>query len=126
MYGLGVGMLSKTDSGTPKFLAKISLGVWASQSSILNVVLQSSQWKCVSHTCTWICVPNFVEIALIKDEEELVPIFKTLYGMGDTLGEVPDVTIVQLFSLIFPVFVDCRDKDAAFVYKSPFSLKYSL
>lgn len=39
MYGLGVGILSKTDSGTPKFFARISLGVCASQSSMLKVVL---------------------------------------------------------------------------------------
>jgi hypothetical protein len=36
---LTLGMLSKTDSGTPKFLATTSLGVWAIQSSTLNVVL---------------------------------------------------------------------------------------
>jgi hypothetical protein len=46
MYGLGVGRLSNTDSGTPKFFARISLGVCASQSSMLKVVLLSMlTWK---------------------------------------------------------------------------------
>lgn len=39
IYGFFSGTLSKTDSGTPKFLARIDLGVFAIQSSRLKVVL---------------------------------------------------------------------------------------
>lgn len=39
MKGSFLGRLSNTDSLTPKFLARIDLGVWISQSSIWNVVL---------------------------------------------------------------------------------------
>ena len=39
MYGLGEGMEEKTDSGRPKDLARIDLGVLESQSSRLKVVL---------------------------------------------------------------------------------------
>ncbi len=39
MYGFAAGTLLKTDSLTPKFLARILLGVCATQSSILKVVL---------------------------------------------------------------------------------------
>ena len=42
MFGCGLGMSSKVDSGTPKFLARTSLGVCASQSSMLKVVLRAS------------------------------------------------------------------------------------
>ena len=38
---LTLGMLSKTDSGTPKFLATTSFGVWAIQSAMLKVVLRN-------------------------------------------------------------------------------------
>lgn len=39
MKGSSLGRLSNTDSLTPKFFAKMDLGVWTSQSSIWNVVL---------------------------------------------------------------------------------------
>lgn len=39
MKGSVSGRLSNTDSLTPKFLARMDLGVWTSQSSIWNVVL---------------------------------------------------------------------------------------
>lgn len=39
MKGSFSGRLSNTDSLTPKFLARMDLGVWTSQSSIWNVVL---------------------------------------------------------------------------------------
>lgn len=38
MKGLGDGVESKTDASTPKFLARMFLGVWVIQSSMLNVV----------------------------------------------------------------------------------------
>lgn len=39
MKGSFSGRLSNMDSLTPKFLARMDLGVWTSQSSIWNVVL---------------------------------------------------------------------------------------
>lgn len=42
MYGSGVGTVSKMVSLTPKFLAKIDLGVWMIQSSTAKVVLWPS------------------------------------------------------------------------------------
>jgi hypothetical protein len=42
--------------------------------------------------------------------------------MGDALGEVPYITIVELFGLVFAILVDGRDKNASLVYKGPFGL----
>lgn len=42
--------------------------------------------------------------------------------MGDTLGKVPNVAIVQLFSLIFAILVYRGDKHSSFVNKGPFGL----
>lgn len=41
--------------------------------------------------------------------------------MGSTLGEVPDVAVVELLDLISAEFVDGRDEDRAAVDKAPFS-----
>jgi hypothetical protein len=40
MYGLGEGKEANVDSGRPKDLARMDLGVRASQSARLNVVLR--------------------------------------------------------------------------------------
>lgn len=47
MKGSFSGRLSNTDSLTPKFLARIDLGVWTSQSSIWNVVLILGMFRLV-------------------------------------------------------------------------------
>lgn len=47
MKGSFSGRLSNTDSLTPKFLARIDLGVWTSQSSIWNVVLVLRMFRLV-------------------------------------------------------------------------------
>ena len=43
MYGSVAGDAAKTEASTPKFLARMSLGVWATQSGRLKVVLIGQQ-----------------------------------------------------------------------------------
>lgn len=88
---------------------------------MLNVVLELSQQK-VSTVPRLRYVPDFVEISLVKDQQELVFILKALYSMGDTLGKVPNIAIVQLFGLVFAILIDRRDEDATFVYERPLGL----
>lgn len=44
MYGSVAGTVSKTEALTPKFCASIALGVWATQSSTMNVVPDASKF----------------------------------------------------------------------------------
>jgi hypothetical protein len=46
MYGFFSGIFSNTDSGTPKFFARIDFGVLATQSSRLKVVLRKEFRTC--------------------------------------------------------------------------------
>lgn len=63
-----------------------------------------------------------VEVAVVEDEEELVLVAEAGDGVGDALGEVPDVAVAELDGLVDAVFVDGGDEDATGVDEAPFSL----
>ena len=68
--------------------------------------------------------PSLVKVAIIKDQEEL-GILGGVNRVGDTLGEVPDITVANLLSLVDAVLVDGRDNDFAGIQEAPFSLLVS-
>lgn len=87
-----------------------------------------------------------VEVAVIKDKEELVVIIQTtgrypvsykrigggvnlglpLDSVGDALWEVPDISVVQDGGFINAVLIHSRDKDAASIDEPPFGLGVTL
>jgi hypothetical protein len=63
-----------------------------------------------------------VKVAVIEYEEILVLITETLDGMGDALGEVPDIAKAELLVYITTILVDSGYEHLAAVYKAPFGL----
>lgn len=66
---------------------------------------------------------GLVEICLVKDKKILVLLFETLDGVSGTLGEVPDITIVELLNLVLAIFVDGRDQNRSVIYDTPLGLE---
>lgn len=68
-------------------------------------------------------LPNLVKVRIIEDKEVLILILESLNGMRDTLGEVPDVAVVECLYLVPPQLVDGRDEDGTRVDEPPFRLR---
>lgn len=98
----------------------MSLGVWLIQSSTMKVVLRlvSSHWQ-----RGWAGdLPNLVKVGIVKDQEVLVLIGETLDGVGGSLGEVPDITIVKDFFLVSAILIDGGNENGTLIDNAPFSL----
>lgn len=67
-------------------------------------------------------IPDLVKVTLVKDQEELVLVLETLDGVGEALGEVPDVTVLEGVDLVGAVLVDGGELDASLVDDSPLGL----
>lgn len=65
---------------------------------------------------------GLVEICLVKDKKILVLFFETLDGVSGTLGEVPDITIVELLNLVLTIFIDGRDQNGPVIDDTPLGL----
>ena len=67
-------------------------------------------------------LPGRVKVSIVEHEKILVLIFDTLNGVRNSLGEVPDVAVTQLLSLVDAVFINGRHDDFARVDDTPFRL----
>ena len=67
--------------------------------------------------------PSLVEISIIKRQEELVLVVESLYSVGDTLGEVPNVSKVEFLYLVASKLIDGRDEDRSCIDETPFRLR---
>lgn len=90
---------------------------------MLNVVL-ARQWDSIISGDESNYSPGLVKVAFVKDQEEL-GVLGGVNRVSDTLGEVPDVTVANLLSLVDAVLVDGRDNDFAGIQETPFSLLVS-
>lgn len=66
--------------------------------------------------------PDLLEIAIIKGKQVLVLVIETLNVVGNTLGEVPDVTGLQHLSREASILINTSEKERSIVNKSPLSL----
>jgi hypothetical protein len=133
MNGNVFGTESKTFSGSPKFLARIDLGVCAIQSSTLKVVLPRKEsrsadvltWTRViegpDQTSEWHGLPLRIKVTIVKCKQELILIVEPLNGVADTLGKVPNIANSQFSKLKLAVLVDSRDHEPASVDEPPLS-----
>lgn len=64
-------------------------------------------------------LPNLVEVRVVKNQEELVLILQPLNGVGNTLGEVPNVAKVERLDLVSAELVHDGNTDGAGVDKAP-------
>lgn len=67
-------------------------------------------------------LPGLVKVTLIKDQEELVVIVKPVDSVGNTLGEVPNVTVAELLDLVDAILINSRDNHSACIHEAPFGL----
>jgi hypothetical protein len=67
-------------------------------------------------------LPDFLKVAVVKNEEILVLVAQTLDVVRDTLGEVPDVALFKLLGCPAAVLVDGGEEEGALVDEAPFSL----
>lgn len=79
--------------------------------------LRGVRYPVVDHECCSRCV----EVSVIEGEEIFILVAETLQSVGFAFREIPDITRLELFDLIFPVLVDCRQQKLASVHVSPFS-----
>lgn len=84
MLGKDGGTLSKTDSLTPKFCAKMARGVCAIQSSTLNVTPEPS--KLPEENLAVVIGRRGSKQTIVEDEEILVLLIETLHCVCDTFG----------------------------------------
>lgn len=75
---------------------------------------------CLDSACCYL--PDLVKIRLVKDEQKLVLVLKALHRVRDTLGKIPNVTVVELLALVYTILVNRRDNNAAGIYNAPFGL----
>lgn len=68
-------------------------------------------------------LPRPIKITVVKHQEVLVLVGDPLDRVGHTLGEVPDVAVVERVHLVDAVLVDCRDDHLASVDKAPLGLE---
>ena len=71
---------------------------------------------------TWRYEPNFVEVGLVKDQKIFILLIQTLDGVSSSLGEVPDIAVVELLNLIPAELIHSADEDPACIDESPFGL----
>lgn len=71
-------------------------------------------------------LPNLVKVGIVKDQEVLVLIGETLDGVGSSLGEVPDITIVENLFLVAAILINGRNKNRALINNTPFGLFVSV
>ena len=69
------------------------------------------------------CDADGVEVTLVEGEEVFILVFDALDGVCLAFGEVPDVTEVEGFDLVFALLVDGGDDDGALIDETPFSLE---
>jgi hypothetical protein len=74
------------------------------------------------HKAMGIDSPSFLKVAVIKYEKIFVVVFKTVNGVGNTLGEVPNVAEAELGRLVDTILVNNRDEDFTRIHYAPFSL----
>jgi hypothetical protein len=67
-------------------------------------------------------LPDLVKVGVVKDQEVLVLIGKTLDGMGSSLREVPDIAIVENLFLVPTILINGRNKNGSLVDNTPFGL----
>ena len=67
-------------------------------------------------------IPDFLKVTVIESKKVFVFVLQTLDIMGNTLGEVPDVSRVELLSGESTVFVNTSEEKRSVVDKAPFSL----
>ena len=67
-------------------------------------------------------VPGLVKVSVVKDQKELVVVFQSVDRVGNTLGEVPDVTVFELNVLVAALLIDGADQNASSIHETPFSL----
>lgn len=68
-------------------------------------------------------LPDLFKVAIVKDKEVFVLFIQALYIVRNTLGEVPDVSRVELLSGETPILIDSREEERSVVDETPFSLK---
>ena len=68
-------------------------------------------------------LPNLVKVGIVKDQEVFILLVESLDRVGGALGEVPDVTIVEILNLVSTEFIDSGNLDGATVDNTPFSLE---
>lgn len=143
MKGSFSGRLSNTDSLTPKFLAKIDLGVWTSQSSIWNVVLILRVIRLVKGRYKRGVIglaelPESVKVTTVKHKQDfsliadtclmsaevVKPIFVlvqiTLDCMRRSLWKVPDITLIHVINLVSSLFIHSGHPHRSGKHISPF------
>jgi hypothetical protein len=106
----------------------MDLGVFAIQSSMLNVVLLTRQLRRQreSHTCKGNHAPDFVEIAIVKGQKVLVFVIEAVDGVCLAFGEIPNVAVAQLVHLVLAVLVHRRHEDATCIDEAPLRLAPSV
>jgi hypothetical protein len=125
MYGSEVLMVSKTDSLTPKFWARMALGVCATQSSTMKVVPTASKSPGACETLRLRGMGGEVEresLTVVENDEGFVLIIETLDRVCRSLGEVPDIAHIEGIDLVVTVLVNGGDHHAAGIDVGPFSL----
>lgn len=66
--------------------------------------------------------PRGIKVGVVKHQEKLVLVLETLDRVGGTLGEVPDVAVVEGLELGGALLVNDGDEDGSGVDKAPFGL----
>ncbi len=69
------------------------------------------------------CLPRRIEVSTVKHEQVLVVGTDALDRVGKTLGEIPDVAVVERLCLVYTILIDGRDLDGTVVEEAPFSLR---
>lgn len=64
--------------------------------------------------------PDFLKVTVVESEEVLVLIVQSLDVVGNTLGEIPDVTGLELLGGKATVLVNAAEKKRAVVDETPF------
>ena len=65
---------------------------------------------------------DLVKIAVVENEKELVFVLEALDRVRNSLGEVPDIAVVEFLCLVYTVFIYGSHQNAALVHNTPFSL----
>lgn len=67
-------------------------------------------------------LPNLLKVAVIEGQKVFVLIVQTLNIMSDTLGEIPDISLLEFLSKESTIFVDTGEKKRSVVNETPFGL----
>lgn len=67
-------------------------------------------------------LPDLLKVTIVKDKEIFVLVIQALDVVGNTLGEVPDITSIQDLGCPAAILVNSRQEKGAFIDETPFSL----